>query len=74
MELHYLLFVLFIALNSFYSFKAGEKAGKFIGMISITQFFKEKHVLKDKNKIEGFKDWPASVQLMYITPDPDLFD
>lgn len=74
MELHYLLFVLFIALNSFYSFKAGEKAGKFIGMISITQFFKEKHVLKDKNNIEGFKDWPEAVRLMYLTPDPDLFD
>ena len=43
-------------------------------MISITQFFKEKHVLKDKNNIEGFKDWPEAVRLMYLTPDPDLFD
>ena len=74
MELHYLLFVLFIALNSFYSFKAGEKAGKFIGMISITQFFKEKHVLKDKNNIEGCEDWPEAVRLMYLAPDPELFD
>mgnify|MGYP003648812105 FL=1 len=74
MDPYHLAFMLFIVINSFFSFKAGEKAGKFIGMISITQFFKEKHVLKDKNKIEGFKDWPASVQIMYVTPDPDLFD
>ena len=47
----YILFLLFILANSYFMYKAGEKAGKFIGMISITQFFKQKSVLKDKNDV-----------------------
>lgn len=69
----YLIFLLFVVANSYFSFKAGEKAGKFVGMISIVQFLKEKDVLKDKKDITGFKRWPEAIKLIYITPNPDLF-
>jgi|TARA_R110001592_G_scaffold154623_1_gene383719 hypothetical protein len=55
-------------------FKAGEKAGKFTGMISIVQFLKEKNVLKDKKDIQGFKNWPLAIQILYATPDPEIFE
>ena len=70
----YTLSILFIAANSYFMFKAGEKAGKFVGMISIVQFFKQKDVLKDKKDIRGFKDWPLAIQMLYANPDPDLFE
>ena len=70
----YLISLLFIAANSYFMFKAGEKAGKFVGMISIVQFFKQKNALKDKNSIIGFKNWPMVVQVMYEAPDPELFE
>ena len=57
----YLISLGFIAANSYFMFKAGERAGKFLGMISIVQFFKEKNVLKDKNDITGFNKWPNVV-------------
>ena len=70
----YLLSLGFIAANSYFMFKAGEKAGKFTGMISIVQFFKEKNVLKDKNNIQGFKNWPLAIQMLYTNPDPEIFE
>ena len=70
----YLIFLLFVVVNSYFSFKAGEKAGKFVGMISIVQFLKEKDVLKDKKDITGFKKWPEAIKLLYVTPNPDLFE
>ena len=70
----YLIFLLFIVTNSYFSFKAGEKAGKFLGMISIVQFLKEKRVLKDKKYITGFKKWPKPIQVLYASANPDLFE
>ena len=70
-----LYFLLFILANSYFMYKAGEKAGKFNGMISIIQFFKQKNALKDKNSIIGFKNWPKPLQALYESPDPDtLFE
>jgi len=68
-----IIFLLFVVANSYFMFKAGEKAGKFTGMISIVQFFKQKNVLKDKNDIIGFKKWPIAIQLLYTDPNPELF-
>lgn len=68
-----IIFLLFVVANSYFMFKAGEKAGKFTGMISIVQFFKQKNVLKDKNDIIGFKKWPVAIQMLYADPDPELF-
>ena len=70
----YIYFLLFIVANSYFSFKAGEKAGKFVGMISIVQFLKEKNVLKDKKDIVGFKNWPLAIQMLYTNPNPDIFE
>ena len=60
--------------NSYFMYRAGEKAGNFNGMISITQFFKQKSVLKDKNDIIGFDNWPLAIKMMYVNPDPDMFE
>lgn len=68
-----IIFLLFVLANSYFMYKAGEKAGKFVGMISIVQFLKEKNVLKDKKDITGFKKWPLAIQLLYANPDPDIF-
>jgi hypothetical protein len=68
-----IIFLLFVVANSYFMFKAGEKAGKFTGMISIVQFFKQKNVLKDKNDIIGFKKWPIAIQMLYADPNPELF-
>tara|TARA_R110001592_G_scaffold266916_2_gene532779 strand:- start:23 stop:247 length:225 start_codon:yes stop_codon:yes gene_type:complete len=70
----YIIFLVFIAINSYFSFKAGEKAGKFVGMISIVQFLKEKNVLKDKKEIVGFKNWPLAIQMLYANPNPEIFE
>ena len=75
MDSMFLFFLLFILANSYFMYKAGERAGKFTGMISITQFFKQKNAVKDKNSILGFKNWPTVIQLMYDSPDPEqLFE
>ena len=36
--------------------------------------FKQKSVLKDKNDIIGFENWPLAIQMMYVNPDPDMFE
>ena len=69
----YLVAFIFILANTYYSFKAGELSGRFEGMLSITQFYKDKNVLKDKKKILGFKNWPLPIQILYGDPDPKLF-
>mgnify|MGYP001220541764 FL=1 len=71
---YYILFLIFIMANSYFMYRAGEKAGNFNGMISITQFFKQKSVLKDKKDIIGFEKWPLAIQMMYSNPDPDMFE
>ena len=70
----YLIMLLFVVANSYFMYNAGLKAGKFEGMISITQFFKQKSVLKDKKDIIGFEKWPLAIQMMYSNPDPDMFE
>ena len=70
----YIIFAIFILANSYFSFKAGEKAGKFIGMLSIVQFFQTKGVLKDKKEIVGFKNWPEALQVIYTDPRKELFE
>jgi hypothetical protein len=70
---NYIIFLVFILANSYFMYKVGENAGKFSGMISITQFFKQKNVLKDKNSILGFNNWPEPVKILYEAPDPELF-
>ena len=49
--IEYIIFGVFIVLNSYFSFRAGETSGKFGGIISIVQFLKDKNALKDKNSI-----------------------
>jgi hypothetical protein len=69
----YIIALIFILANTYFSFKAGETSGRFEGIISITQFYKDKNVLKDKKKILGFKKWPLPIQVLYGNPDPKLF-
>ena len=66
--IEYIIFGVFIVLNSYFSFRAGETSGKFGGIISIVQFLKDKNALKDKNSIEGFNHWPALVKEVYNNP------
>jgi hypothetical protein len=63
-----IIFGAFVVLNSYFSFRAGEKSGKFGGIIGIVQFLKDKNALKDKNSIVGFNQWPALVKEVYNNP------
>jgi hypothetical protein len=63
------VFVTFVALNSFFSYRAGEKSGKYDGMLMGFRFLKDKNALRDKNKVIGFANWPMPLQQMYIDPD-----
>ena len=58
MDYQSLLFIGFVVLNTVFSYKAGKNEGLFQGMISITQFYKDKSALKDKQSILGFENWP----------------
>jgi len=64
----YIIFGVFVVLNSYFSFRAGETNARFAGIISIVQFLKDKNALKDKNSIEGFNQWPALVKEVYNNP------
>jgi len=55
-------------------YKTGQREGRFEGMLSLTQFFRTKRVLKDKSKIVGFKNWPMAIQMLYTDPREELFE
>ena len=63
------IFVTFVVLNTYFSFRAGEKAGKFDGMVMAFRFLKDKKALRDKNKVIGYSQWPLPLQQMYVDPD-----
>ena len=74
MDYQSLLFIGFVALNTVFSYKAGKNEGLFQGMISITQFYKDKSALKDKQSILGFEKWPEITQAMFLDPNPNNFE
>jgi hypothetical protein len=55
-------------------FRAGEREGKFAGMIQITRFYQDEHALIDKSNINRFKKWPVAIQVLYNDPDVKHFD
>jgi len=67
-------FLLFILANSYFMFKAGQREGKFHGMIQITRFFKEENALIDKSDINRFNKWPIAIQVLYDDPDINNFN
>ncbi len=68
------LFLGFVILNTVFSYNAGKKEGIFMGMISITQFYKNRNALKDKQSILGFEKWPEITQAMFLDPNPNNFE
>ena len=67
-------FLIFVIANSFFMFRAGEREGKFAGMIQITRFYQDEHALIDKSNINRFKNWPVAIQVLYNDPDVKHFD
>jgi len=67
-------FLIFVIANSFFMFRAGEREGKFAGMIQITRFYQDEHALIDKSNINRFKKWPVAIQVLYNDPDVKHFD
>ena len=64
-----LIFMAFVVVNSYFSFRAGEKSGKYDGMYMAFRFLKDKNALRDKNKVIGYANWPLPLRQMYIDPD-----
>jgi hypothetical protein len=57
----------FVVANSIFSYKAGERAGKYDGIVGITTFFHNNCALKDKNTITEFDNWPIVIKTIYTT-------
>jgi len=69
-----LLFLLFVLANSYFMYKAGEREGRFTGMIQITRFYHDENALIDKSNIHRFKKWPVAIQVLYNAPEVENFD
>ena len=55
-------------------YRAGQREGRFEGMIQITRFFRQENALIDKSDILRFKKWPLPLQVIYEDPDINNFD
>ena len=64
-----IIFVVFVLINTWLSYRAGEKAGKYEGMLLGFRFLRDKNALRDKIEIIGFNNWPEPLQQMYVDPD-----
>ena len=67
-------FLLFVLANSYFMYRAGQREGRFEGMIQITRFFRQENALIDKSDILRFKKWPLPLQVIYEDPDINNFD
>lgn len=63
------LFLLFVCVNTIFSYRAGLKDGTFNGMHMAFRFLKNKSALKDKNSVIGFMQWPVPLQELFNDPD-----
>ena len=66
-------FLLFVLASSYFMYRAGQREGRFEGMIQITRFFKSENALIDKSDINRFKNWPIAIQVLFDDPDINNF-
>jgi hypothetical protein len=64
-----LLFLLFAAANSFFCYRAGERAGKWAGVVNTFQFLKIEKCLKDTASVAAYNTWPNHLQKLYTNPE-----
>ena len=66
-------FLLFVLANSYFMYRAGQREGRFEGMVQITRFFKSENALIDKSDINRFKNWPIAIQVFFVAPYINIY-
>jgi hypothetical protein len=61
-------FILFVAVNTYMSYKAGYREGQFKGMLSLSFLLNEKNMLKNFKSIIGYKNLPLPVRTLLEDP------
>ena len=75
MDMEYgIYFLLFVLANSIWMYKAGQREGRFEGMVQITRFFRQENAFIDKSNILRFKNWPLPIQMVFEDPDINNFN
>ena len=54
-------FLLFVLANSYFMYRAGQREGRFEGMVQITRFFKSENALIDKSDKQDLFTLPKSL-------------
>jgi len=54
-----------IALNSYFSFKAGESSGKWVAVLGTIRFLSKSNALKSSSNIDDFNEWPQELREAY---------
>lgn len=62
------VFLIFVVINSIWSFRAGRREGQFLGMVDLAIFLQDKSLLKDKNNIIGYDSLPTMVKMLLENP------
>lgn len=62
------VFLIFVVINSIWSFRAGRREGQFLGMVDLAIFLQDKSLLKDKNNIIGYDSLPRMVKMLLENP------
>lgn len=62
------VFLIFVVINTIWSYKAGRKEGQFLGMVDLAIFLQDKSLLKDKNNIIGYDSLPNMVKMLLEKP------
>lgn len=67
--LEMIIFLVFIFMNSIFSFYYGQRSGKWDGIVGTMRFLKEQKCLKPKSSVKEFKHWPEFLQHVYTNPE-----
>ncbi len=62
------VFLIFVVVNTIWSYRAGRKEGQFLGMVDLAIFLQDKSLLKDKNNVLGYDSLPTMVKMLLENP------
>lgn len=62
------VFLIFVAANTIWSYRAGRREGQFLGMVDLAIFLQDKSLLKDKNNIIEYDSLPTMVKMLLENP------
>jgi hypothetical protein len=69
MDLFHLGFLIFIGVNTYFSYQSGLTSGKYHGIRSTFQYLKSQNALKPVNQVTTFSEWSEDLKKMYTDPE-----